>query len=49
MQCKNICDTILENYPKSKAAFYEEAGVEDDAEAGVDVNAFDPDNITVPT
>lgn len=37
---KNITDTILENYPKSKKALYDDIGVETDEAAGIDIGTF---------
>lgn len=36
--CKNMLDTILENYPKSKKQLFEEIGIETDEDVGFSLN-----------
>lgn len=38
--CKNITDAVLENYPKSKKALYDDMGVETDEASGFDLATF---------
>ena len=37
---KNIADAIMEGYPKTKKALYDDIGVETDEAAGVDIATF---------